>query len=64
MKLVEFLTDAQVSLCWAFSELSSISTFRWHVQKMPSSGVLLYVVEMDFYDGDICIAFFGKFMVV
>jgi hypothetical protein len=62
MKLVEFFwTAAQVSLCWALSELSFVSTFRWCIQKIASSGVLLYVVEMDFY-GDI--AFFGNFMVV
>jgi len=30
------------------------------MQKMPSSGVLLYVVEMDFYG---VIAFFGKFKI-
>ena len=61
MKLVEFFNCCQVSLCCEFSELSSVSTFWWHVQKIHSSGVLLYVVEMDFY-GDI--AFYGKFMVV
>jgi hypothetical protein len=31
------------------------------VQKIPSSGVLLYVVALNFYGGK---AFFGKFMVV
>jgi hypothetical protein len=47
-------------LIFGFLELSSVSTFQWHLQKIYSSWVLLYVVDMDFF-GDI--AFFGKFMV-
>ena len=47
MKLVEFFYCYKSYFAGHFWRITLlVPTFRWCVQKMPSSGVLLYVVEM------------------